>query len=213
MIKSIQPMRLFAVLFFSAIFLLTPSPSIWANSQDAETPKFEEIPGTGLPSDVPAEPEARRKEPLSGVAGDETPTEAPRMQAPSAARRGKEEPVDVTPVETTTETPAPEAPAEAVPAETAPVTTESAPASSDGSTEASPVVATAPPSAPPTHKTYRVWIWQENGDSLSKIAQKVYGDRSKWKLIYLANKDTIKDPNKIYPKQKLKIPPADWQPD
>jgi nucleoid-associated protein YgaU len=61
-------------------------------------------------------------------------------------------------------------------------------------------------------KTYKVWIWQENGDSLSKIAQKVYGDRTKWKLIYLANKDTIKDPNKIYPKQKLKIPPADWQP-
>ena len=59
---------------------------------------------------------------------------------------------------------------------------------------------------------YRVWIWQENGDCLWRIAEKIYGDRSKWRLIYLANRDTIRDPNKIYPKQKLRIPPPDWQP-
>jgi len=61
-------------------------------------------------------------------------------------------------------------------------------------------------------KTYKVWIWQESGDCLWRIAQKVYGDRSKWTLIYAANRDVIKDPNKIYPKQRLKIPPPDWQP-
>ena len=59
---------------------------------------------------------------------------------------------------------------------------------------------------------YRVWIWQETGDTLWRIAQKVYGDKDKWPLIYQANKDVIKDPNKIYPKQVLKIPPVDWQP-
>lgn len=72
----------------------------------------------------------------------------------------------------------------------------------------------APPAAPlaPADQEYVVWIWQESGDSLSQIAGKMYGDPQKWRLIYLANKNDIKDPNRIYPKQKLKIPPADWQP-
>ena len=61
-------------------------------------------------------------------------------------------------------------------------------------------------------KKYKVWIWQENGDCLWRIAQKVYGDKEKWRLIYLANRDVIRDPNKIYPKQRLRIPPPDWQP-
>ena len=59
---------------------------------------------------------------------------------------------------------------------------------------------------------YRVWIWQETGDTLWRIAQKVYGDKDKWPLIYQANRDKIHDPNKIYPKQVLRIPPADWKP-
>jgi nucleoid-associated protein YgaU len=59
---------------------------------------------------------------------------------------------------------------------------------------------------------YKVWIWQENGDTLWRIAQKVYGDKDKWPLIYEANKDVLKNPNTIYPKQVLKIPPIDWHP-
>lgn len=55
-------------------------------------------------------------------------------------------------------------------------------------------------------RTYSVWIWQENGDCLWKIAEKFYGDGKKWKIIYEANKAKIKDPRKIYPKQKLIIP-------
>jgi nucleoid-associated protein YgaU len=46
------------------------------------------------------------------------------------------------------------------------------------------------------------------GDSLSKIAKKVYGNASDWKKIFEANKDLIKDPDKIFPGQKLKIPSA-----
>lgn len=42
------------------------------------------------------------------------------------------------------------------------------------------------------------------GDSLSKIAQKYPG--MTWQKIYEANKDIIKDPNKIFPGQKIKIP-------
>jgi LysM repeat protein len=46
------------------------------------------------------------------------------------------------------------------------------------------------------------------GECLWKIASEksVYGDAYQWPLIYDANKDQIKNPNQIYPKQVLKIP-------
>ena len=46
------------------------------------------------------------------------------------------------------------------------------------------------------------------GDSLSKIAKHHYGDANKWRKIYEANKDIIKDPDLIYPGQSLRIPEA-----
>jgi len=46
----------------------------------------------------------------------------------------------------------------------------------------------------------------EKGDSLSKIAQKVYGKASLWRKIYEANQDNIKDPDLIYPGQVLRLP-------
>jgi nucleoid-associated protein YgaU len=46
------------------------------------------------------------------------------------------------------------------------------------------------------------------GDNLSKIATSVYGNANKWRTIYEANKDVIKDPNLIHPGQVLKIPDA-----
>ena len=46
-----------------------------------------------------------------------------------------------------------------------------------------------------------------SGDSLSKIAKREYGNAKDWKRIFEANKDILKDPDKIYPGQKLKIPP------
>jgi len=49
-------------------------------------------------------------------------------------------------------------------------------------------------------QTYEI----KSGDSLSKIAQK-YPNMT-WQKIYDANKDTISDPNKIYPGQKIRIP-------
>lgn len=44
----------------------------------------------------------------------------------------------------------------------------------------------------------------KSGDSLSKIAQNYPG--MTWQKIYEANKDTIKDPNVIYPGKKIRIP-------
>ena len=46
------------------------------------------------------------------------------------------------------------------------------------------------------------------GDSLSKIAKKIYGDASRWKEIFEASKDKIKNPDLIHPGQVLKIPGA-----
>lgn len=53
-----------------------------------------------------------------------------------------------------------------------------------------------------TFKTYTI----APGDSLSKIAKREYGNANDWPKIFEANKDLIKDPNKIFPGQKIKIP-------
>ncbi len=45
-----------------------------------------------------------------------------------------------------------------------------------------------------------------SGDTLGKIAQKYYGDASLYTQIFEANRDVLKDPNKIFPGQKLRIP-------
>lgn len=46
----------------------------------------------------------------------------------------------------------------------------------------------------------------QSGDSLSKIAKKFYGNAADWQKIYNANKDQIKNPDMIYPGQKIVIP-------
>ena len=46
----------------------------------------------------------------------------------------------------------------------------------------------------------------QKGDTLGKIAKKYYGDPSLYMTIFEANKDLLKDPNKIFPGQKLRIP-------
>ena len=51
-------------------------------------------------------------------------------------------------------------------------------------------------------KTYTV----QAGDTLGKIAQKVYNDASRWKEIFEANKGTIQNPDLIQVGQELKIP-------
>ena len=53
-----------------------------------------------------------------------------------------------------------------------------------------------------SHKVYAV----KKGDNLSSIAKSKYGKESQWTKIYDANKDKGKNPNLIYPGQKLIIP-------
>lgn len=45
-----------------------------------------------------------------------------------------------------------------------------------------------------------------SGDTLSAIAKKFYGKSSEYPRIFEANKEVIKDPNKIYVGQKIRIP-------
>ena len=45
------------------------------------------------------------------------------------------------------------------------------------------------------------------GDTLSAIAKKFYGNANKYPVIFEANKPMLSHPDKIYPGQKLRIPP------
>jgi nucleoid-associated protein YgaU len=68
----------------------------------------------------------------------------------------------------------------------------------------SPAKPTPTTAAPAAARTYTVVA----GDNLSKIAKKFYGDAKKWKQIFEANRDTVKNPDLIHPGQVLKIPDA-----
>jgi nucleoid-associated protein YgaU len=66
----------------------------------------------------------------------------------------------------------------------------------------SPSAAATTPTATAAPRTYTV----AKGDSLSKIAQQVYGRADRWKLIFEANRDLISDPDLIHPGQVLVLP-------
>jgi nucleoid-associated protein YgaU len=62
---------------------------------------------------------------------------------------------------------------------------------------------TAPSAA--AEETYTV----KQGDSLSKIAKRVYGDAQQWRRIYEANREVVGgNPDLIHPGQVLKLPRA-----
>lgn len=72
-----------------------------------------------------------------------------------------------------------------------------------------PVKARPSPSAPrpaPAPSTTTRDYTIKSGDSLSKIAKEFYGNAGDWRKIFEANKDKIKDPNMIFPGQKIIIP-------
>ena len=62
--------------------------------------------------------------------------------------------------------------------------------------------------APPAEEKVDYYVVQP-GDSLSKIAKEYYGNAMKYPEIFDANKEVIKDPDLIYPGQKLRIPKID----
>jgi len=65
------------------------------------------------------------------------------------------------------------------------------------------VDATAQPTtAGSAERTYTV----QSGDTLSKISKQFYGTANEYTKIFEANRDVLKDPNKISSGQTLKIP-------
>ncbi len=46
----------------------------------------------------------------------------------------------------------------------------------------------------------------QKGESLSLIAKDFYGDPMAYKQVFAANSDILKDPNKVFPGQELKMP-------
>ena len=62
--------------------------------------------------------------------------------------------------------------------------------------------------APPAEEEVDYYVVQ-SGDSLSKIAKEYYGNAMKYPEIFDANREVIKDPDLIYPGQKLRIPKID----
>jgi len=45
-----------------------------------------------------------------------------------------------------------------------------------------------------------------SGDTLSGIANRFYGDATRWPIIFEANRNQLQDPNHIFPGQVLRIP-------
>jgi nucleoid-associated protein YgaU len=62
------------------------------------------------------------------------------------------------------------------------------------------------PATPQGENPYAQYHTVVKGDTLSKIAQKYYGDAALYPQIFEANRDTLKDPNKIQVGQRLRIP-------
>jgi nucleoid-associated protein YgaU len=72
--------------------------------------------------------------------------------------------------------------------------------------EAPARVEPAPASQPVATAPAERWHVVEKGDTLGKIAQKHLGKASLYPKIFEANRDVLKDPDKIFPGQKLRIP-------
>ena len=67
-------------------------------------------------------------------------------------------------------------------------------------------VRVTPPTPMPTPEPFLYTV--QAGDTLSKIAKQYYGNANAYMKIFDANKDQLKDPNKIQVGQVLKIPAA-----
>ena len=67
----------------------------------------------------------------------------------------------------------------------------------------------APPATPDADADEEAVVFYpvEKGDTLSGIAKRLYGDPSKYMMIFEANKPMLSHPDKIYPGQVLRVPP------
>jgi nucleoid-associated protein YgaU len=59
--------------------------------------------------------------------------------------------------------------------------------------------------APPQQAKVEYYVIQK-GDSLSAVAKRYYGNAKDYPRIFDANREVIKNPDLIYPGQKIRIP-------
>lgn len=64
------------------------------------------------------------------------------------------------------------------------------------------------PAVEPAVEEVQYYVIQ-SGDSLWKISSEFYGNGAKYQAIFEANREVIKDPDLIYPGQKIRIPKQD----
>jgi nucleoid-associated protein YgaU len=69
-----------------------------------------------------------------------------------------------------------------------------------------PYEVTTAPITPATTSTGAMYHTVAKGDTLFSLARMYYNDQSKWKVIYEANREQIRDKNKIFVGQQLLIP-------
>jgi nucleoid-associated protein YgaU len=60
-------------------------------------------------------------------------------------------------------------------------------------------------SAPPEQATVEYYVIQK-GDTLSAVAKRYYGNTNDYPRIFEANREVIKNPDLIFPGQKIRIP-------
>jgi len=75
------------------------------------------------------------------------------------------------------------------------------------SSAATPAGSSSAPAAAASATVQSVFYTVKKGDNLSTIAKEQYGNASKYMVIFEANKPMLKDPDKIYVGQVLRIPP------
>ena len=127
---------------------------------------------------VPSQEKPEKDEPAEAVE-----VKAPEVQEEKAAEPAQTEPAAQPAEQNAQQTPAP--------------TMEQAPKQ-----EPAPAAKAEKKTTPPCDHVVRT------GDNLWKLAREYYGEGSKWKLIYEANKAELKNENFLEPGKVLKIPAA-----
>ncbi len=73
-------------------------------------------------------------------------------------------------------------------------------------TAAATTPATVTPATPAVIAEVKKAVIIHRGDTLWQISRRVYGHGVRYSTIYLANKDAVEDPNRIYPGQVMTVP-------
>jgi hypothetical protein len=179
-----------------------PAPSPNANAFVSPSPSPVAKAASAVSTQGPATASAQAKPAAKPAAAQASPTpKKPATAAPSTATgQAPAASAAQAPAAATGQAPAASAAAQA------PAGNGEAPAARAAQAPAGTGQAPAAAAAPTTPQAYTV----QAGDTLPALATQLYGDATKWIVIYDANKSTIgDDPNTLQPGEQLTIPPKE----